>query len=146
MNELTIEVPGIPVPQGSMKAIKSPHAKFASVIATNKKQLDTWRGRVATAASLKWCRELLDGPVAVGMRFSFPRPKGHFGTGRNAGKLKDSAPTAPIGRKNDCDKLIRAILDALTGVVFQDDGQVVNIHAYKCYGDPPMAEIQVMEL
>jgi Holliday junction resolvase RusA-like endonuclease len=55
----------------------------------------------------------------------FPRPKSHYGTGRNAGKLKATAPTHNDG-KPDRDNLDKAILDAMTGIGFmRDDKQVV---------------------
>lgn len=37
--------------------------------------------------------------------------------------------------KPDTDKLIRSTLDALTGVAYDDDSQVVNISACKIYDD-----------
>ena len=39
-------------------------------------------------------------------------------------------------RRPDLDKLQRAVLDALTGVLFSDDGQVVQLAAVKQYGQP----------
>lgn len=36
--------------------------------------------------------------------------------------------------KPDLDKLIRAVLDALTGIAYTDDSQVVRILAQKSYG------------
>lgn len=56
----------------------------------------------------------------------FPRPKSHYGTGRNSGKLKVTAPTHNDG-KPDRDNLDKAILDAMTGIGFmRDDKQVVK--------------------
>ena len=53
------------------------------------------------------------------------RPKSHFGTGKNADKVKQSAPVFPATMP-DIDKLMRAILDGLTDAqVWLDDGQVV---------------------
>jgi Holliday junction resolvase RusA-like endonuclease len=43
----------------------------------------------------------------------------------------------------DLDKLIRAILDALTGVVWRDDGQVVDIVASKVYADTPGVDVVI---
>ena len=46
-------------------------------------------------------------------------------------------------KKPDLDKLIRAILDSLTGIVYKDDCQVWNIHASKVYSTEPGAKITV---
>jgi Holliday junction resolvase RusA-like endonuclease len=82
------------------------------------------------------------GPVTLRAVFIFPRPKTHFGTGRNAERVKESAPgwktTAP-----DLDKLVRALGDALTGVVFRDDAQIVDIAVTKIYGQTPGVTVRL---
>jgi Endodeoxyribonuclease RusA len=86
--------------------------------------------------------------VAVTLRFFTGRPAAHFGTGRNAGLLKDSAPAKPAKRP-DVDKWARQVLDAMTGVIYADDGQVVSLLAVKDFavGDgPPRTEIEVSVL
>jgi len=74
-----------------------------------------------------------------------PRPKYHFGTGRNAGKLKDNAvywcETTP-----DALKLTRSTEDALTGIAWKDDKQVVDLHVKKIYGERPGAIIRIIPL
>ena len=82
------------------------------------------------------------GPVDVTVGFHFPRPKSHYGTGKNAGHVKDSAPDHHITRP-DIDKLLRALLDGMTGVVFKDDSQVAEIVARKYYGETPAVYVQV---
>ena len=46
----------------------------------------------------------------------------------------------------DIDKLARCALDALTGIVFRDDAQIVDLHATKRYGEPERAELTIREL
>lgn len=79
---------------------------------------------------------MFSGPVSATIVFYMPRPKYHYGTGRNDGKLKESAPTF-CDKKPDLDKLIRSTLDAITmsGAV-TDDAQIVVINAVKLYADP----------
>jgi Holliday junction resolvase RusA-like endonuclease len=43
----------------------------------------------------------------------------------------------------DCSKLVRAVSDSLTGIVFFDDAQVVQIEATKYYELPERVEIEV---
>lgn len=76
--------------------------------------------------------------------FCMPRPKGHYGTGRNAGILKDSAPTWHTKRP-DLDNLIKFIMDSLggRGIYWKDDSQVCNIAAYKQYDEKPRVVIQI---
>jgi Holliday junction resolvase RusA-like endonuclease len=76
----------------------------------------------------------LEGALGVTITFVMPRNKGHFGSGANATVLKPSAPRWHTVRP-DVDKLSRAILDALGGLVWLDDSQVVQKHVTKRYAD-----------
>lgn len=116
-----------PAPQGS----KNPWGGEANP------RTKPWRAAVASEAAAVMQRldlEPLDAPVHMNVVFVFARPKGHFGTGRNAGSLKANAPTHKTG-KPDLDKLVRAIGDALTGVVVRDDSRFVSLRVSKVYTD-----------
>ncbi len=86
-----------------------------------------------------------DGPIAAGALFFLGRPHSHFGTGRNAGALRRFAPAAPTG-KPDLDNLLK-ILDALNGLAFEDDAQIVVVtHLAKAYAEPDAKPRSVFEL
>jgi Holliday junction resolvase RusA-like endonuclease len=110
-----------------------------------KEQLAAWRQDVARTARAAYDGKLLDGPLNVEMVFYRPRPKGHYGTGRNAGKLKSSAPLYPTGRPDRL-KLARAVEDALTGVLWRDDSQGVEGIVCKRWGEPARVEVVVESL
>ena len=131
---LELTVVGTPVPQGSKTFV--PTAAGGRAKESNEKALKPWRASVA-AAALDAMGELepLVGPLELRAIFVFPRPKAHFGTGRNAGRLKPSAPSI-VSTKPDLDKLVRAVGDALTGIVYRDDSQLAIVHAEKHYGTP----------
>lgn len=74
-----------------------------------------------------------EGPFEVAFVFYRLRPKGHFGSGRNAGVLKSSAPLHPSTRP-DALKLARAAEDALTGIVWADDAAIVDERLRKVWG------------
>lgn len=91
---------------------------------------------------------LVTGPVKLTLTFFVTRPQGHFGTGRNAGRLKDSAPSYPT-KKPDLTKLTRATEDALTKVIWKDDAQVVVQDTRKVFcteGQGPGVKIIIDEL
>lgn len=138
MTSIKFFVPGVPAPQGSVKSFTHP-ATGKIVSQPDNPRTKPWRGIVgmtALAALNDW--SLSREPFVVVLRFVFPRPKSHFGSGRNAETLKASAPAQPCGRGvPDIDKLIRAVLDALTGVIWFDDSQVAYVEAMKRYGDSP---------
>ena len=132
---------GQPVPQGSKKAIGR------NVIEIADARLRSWRHDVASAAYAEMgdTKPFLR-PVAIQLHFHFDRPRGHYGTGRNAERLKPSAPAVP-GVKPDLDKLIRSVLDAITGIVIRDDCLVVSLVSGKFYaqGRPPGLDCQVIQ-
>lgn len=149
MTELIIEVEGLPAPQGSKKAMKHKHADKIIMLESAGDRLKAWRQNVTlttrNAANLH-CWEVPRAAI-VNIHFRLPRPKKHFGTGRNVGVLKDSAPVAHV-IKPDADKLTRAVNDALTDAgVIQDDSTIVGLNVWKGYADvhPPGARISVMD-
>lgn len=46
-------------------------------------------------------------------------------------------------RKPDLDNLVKALKDALTGIVWKDDAQIVSLCARKTYGDRPAIYVKV---
>jgi Holliday junction resolvase RusA-like endonuclease len=137
---VTFTVPGAAAPKGSktLGTTKTgrPFARESS------KAVGPWQDRVAKAAADAMNgAELLTGELRLSVVFTLVRPKGHYGTGANAGTVKPSAPKYPTTTP-DLSKLVRAIEDALQGVVFRNDSLVVEIEAYKVYG--PTAQCQVV--
>lgn len=140
-------VVGKPEPQGSTQAFVPVHPKtkqpyrrpgggiVVNVTSDNPK-LKAWRERVKIAADTSaWIDDPVEGPVRVEVDFYLERPKGHMGTGRNAGAVRASAPPLPVVRP-DVDKLLRGVLDALTGLAWVDDSQVVEVAVRKRYAAP----------
>lgn len=133
----TFTVYGDAVPQGSKVRTQW------GVREANSK-LRPWRDCVAAEAGKVASGELLTGPILLELTFVRPRPKSHYGTGKNEGKLKDSAPQYPT-TKPDSLKLGRAVEDALTGILWRDDSQVCWHVIEKTYGTPARCEVQVTE-
>lgn len=77
-------------------------------------------------------KEPLEGPIFVHMVFYMPRPKGDYGTGKNSGILKASAADYHI-KKPDEDNLSKFVKDAMNGIVYRDDSQVVGAFTWKEY-------------
>lgn len=89
------------------------------------KKSPAWMDSVRYAAREAWGKDLLNCPVMLGAEFYFARNQGHFGSGRNAGVLKASAPEFHA-KSPDLSKLIRALEDAITGIIWVDDKLVVG--------------------
>ena len=128
----SITVLGPPIPQGSKR-----HVGRGIFIEANKKLPRYREDIVDTIIEDGWhTNPILTGPVSVKIGFYLPRPKTHYGTGKNAGVLKDNTPTYH-DKCGDIDKLCRAVLDAITiAGAWRDDGQVAELGASKYYGQP----------
>ena len=98
------------------------------------KKTKPWMALVSTYAKLAYSGLLLTCPVRVSIEFRFCRPKGHYGTGKNAAILKSSAPKYHTV-KPDTTKLFRSTEDAMAGIIFRDDSQVMHGPSEKVYVD-----------
>lgn len=130
--KIEFTVHGDPKPQGSKKAIKRRDGGV-SLVESAGGPLKEWRYAVAQkAAEVMGGESPWQGPLFVEMVFYLPRPKGHYGTGRNAGKLKPSAPEYH-DKRPDSDKLCRSVCDSLSKRVYHDDSQIVELTVTKNY-------------
>ena len=124
---IEFEVFGRPAPQGSKTIMRG------RLVETSK-YLPAWRKAIAEAATE--CNSetgfFSDQPLAVSVIFFLARPK----------SVKRKWPTVPP----DVDKLARAIGDSCTGILYNDDAQIVHLTVSKEYRDEPGAIIMIEEI
>src|SRR6516164_8960711 len=130
-NIIRFIVYGTPVPQGSMRAFL-PKGHTRPIVTGDNAKTKPWRQEVATTAMLfMGSNAIWEGPVWIHLDFFFERPK----------SLKKSAQRKIT--KPDVDKLCRGVLDALTGIIYKDDSQIVSCMASKHFGSPARCEVQI---
>lgn len=112
--DLDTFIPGKPAPQGSKRHVGR------GILVESSKAVGPWRTLVAWHVAQEWRDAPLDGPIAVRLEFVMPRPSG-----------TPKKVTPPAIKRPDVDKLQRAIFDAVTGVLWRDDSQVVDVCAIK---------------
>lgn len=142
--EIKFFVPGIPAPGGSKKAFYNPKTKKISVVDDCKRN-KPWRERVASFAYNHRPDNLIACAIDLSVDFIMPRPKSHYGVGRNCDKLKPSAPKF-CTKKPDATKLLRALEDALTGMIWRDDSQIVKQTVRKHWGEKPGALVKISKI
>ncbi len=127
---LSCWIPGRPRPQGALKTF----AVAGKAYGRHTDSTLSHRAHVISTLAAEWGREPLTGAVSVDVVFTFARPKSHYGTGRNADVVKESAPEEHTQRV-DGDKLARLLGDSLemAGVV-ADDCQIVEWRIRKLWG------------
>ncbi len=132
---LEFVVAGIPAPQGSKRAfVRGGRVSLVESCA----RVKPYRALVSLAASQARTEAPTRLPVGIAIAFVFVRPKSHY---TSKGELRAGAPSFP--GKPDVDKLCRAVLDALTGILYHDDAQVVSLSATKRYGVASMTAISL---
>lgn len=119
---------GVPAAQGSKTLVFKDRygrrLRRPRMIDTNKSALDKWRKGIAASAKAAGGPEatfLFTRDVRVVLEFHFRRPKAHY---LKNGSLGKSREVFCRPRRKDADKLARAVLDALTGVLYRDDRDV----------------------
>lgn len=138
--ELTVY--GNAEPAGSKRAFYRPKLGVRIVDANPKSR--EWKNLVTQEAG-KIANGLLEGPLRLEVVFWRARPMSHFGIGKNAGVLKAAAPAYPATRP-DATKLLRGVEDALTGVFYRDDAQIVHQVVGKRWGETAKVTIKVQEM
>jgi Holliday junction resolvase RusA-like endonuclease len=138
--EVSIVVPGAPIPKGRPRlSTINGHAR-AFTPAKTRRYEDLIRleaGRVMAG------REQLQGPTAVRIKAYMPMPQA-------LAKHKTKGPSAEAGvirplTKPDVDNMAK-VIDALNGIVWPDDNQVVELTVEKFYSARPRLELTACEL
>ena len=132
---ITFVAYGYPAPQGSKRHLGR------GILVESSLHVKPWRQDVKHAALAcvphDWDTTR---PMAISIVFRFKRPATHIGK-------KGVKPSAPehntSGRNGDLSKLVRSTEDALTGVTYDDDRQIVTMNVSKryCVGDEPQGAL-----
>jgi crossover junction endodeoxyribonuclease RusA len=124
---MIFSVAGLPIPQGSLKMMNG------NIVHVKDKELRAWRTDVGNTAKNCGVQVIEKNRGAIiDLMFCMPKPS----------SVKRSIPST----RPDLDKLIRAVLDALTGIAYVDDGQVVAITASKIYSNYIGVKIGIEEI
>lgn len=140
---LSFRVAGSPVAQGNKTiggrrarvhgqlAVLNPYLVEQSDMGTKKHpkggRLRRWRAKVATVARIAWLEQFGAAPpwdcaCVLSIEFVFQRPAGDW---LSPGQLRAGARAHP-DVKPDLSKVLRAVEDALSGIVYTDDARVVR--------------------
>lgn len=157
MTEIRFFVPGLPAPGGSKSAFVPTNRKtgepyrkngriIVNVVDSGGQRTKNWRQDVS-AAAMQAMKQAdlapLAGPIELELQFLMPRPKSHF---RSDGlTLKPSAPSCHVIRPDRL-KLARSTEDAMTGICYRDDAQIVSGAIEKAYSDRSGAWIIIKSL
>ena len=133
--QISFVVPGKPVPMARPRVTM--HGTYTP------KRCRDYKAAVALAAKKEMAGlKLMEGAVACFIKLGYGAPQSWTKAKREAASENS---IRPIGRNTgDADNHAKAIMDALTGIVWRDDSQVVCLTVEKWFGYE-CAEVTVME-
>ena len=136
--EIEFVIPGDPVPQGRPRA--SSRGGFTRMYDPPASR--EYKKLVKVYASKNRPNKLIEGYVEVEMHI-YKRTLKSFSK-----KKKIDAENKKIRPKTkpDADNYAKGILDAMKGIIWQDDGQVTDLIARKYYSERPRVEVLIKEI
>jgi crossover junction endodeoxyribonuclease RusA len=135
--DITFFVAGIPAPKGSLKAFPIRHkdGRMSSILTNANSKTKPWEDSIKLVAMGNAPTTPSINAISIDCTFKMLRPK----------SVRPSKRLHCITRP-DLDKLLRTVLDALTGIFFADDSQVISLVAGKEYSDSCGVEIKIKEI
>lgn len=136
--EIRIVIPGEPVPQARPR-----FARRGNFVQTyDEPKSKRYKEHVASSAVQIKPKELMQGPLEVEVLIYRKTLKSFS---KKKAEQAEAKALRPI-TKPDVDNYAKGIIDALKGIVWQDDGQVVRLITEKFYSSEPRAEVIVRHL
>lgn len=115
------------------------------VVAYEKKEMKAWRVECSRLIKENFgTGELIEGPLKIDATFYIHPPK--YISSKKKLKEKLEAEEIFCSKKPDIDNYLKALLDSMTGIVFKDDGQVVECKTRKLYSLKPRIEFSIKEI
>ena len=134
---ITVVIPGIPVAQGRGRAVRM----GSGVRVIDPKKSRSWKGMAQVhMLAARRSAKVLEGPLAVTIKAFWPCV---------APLKRTPRPACWRPKRPDADNVAKACLDAAQGVLFHDDGQVVDLRIQKWHaaqGDSARVEMTVTEI
>ena len=135
--EMNYVVEGTPVGKGRPKFAR--RGKFVSTYTPTKTR--TYEDTIKVAARRAMTIEPLQTPVTVFVYISVPIPASYSKKRKQACLSGFEKPM----KKPDIDNVSKCFLDAMNGIVYLDDVQVISLHMTKVYNTVGMVEVLVRE-
>ena len=139
MTAVSFTVPGQPVAKGRPKFAR----QGGFVRAYTPEKTANYETLVKLAAGEAMAGESpLQGPLSLMLRLYVQIPKST--TKRDRARIEAGGfyPT----KKPDVDNVLKTVTDAMNGIVYGDDAQIVTVTVTKAYADTPRAEVWVSQI
>lgn len=139
---LDFTIPGQPVAQGRPRATTMGKGRNKKIMMYDPKESKEYKRYAALIAKQHAPKTPFTEQLSVVLKIYRQIPKS---TTKKDRALFLAGIKRPV-TKPDTDNYTKAVLDALNGIIWQDDSQIVDIYASKYYSDNPRVEILVKDI
>jgi Holliday junction resolvase RusA-like endonuclease len=139
MMQIIFDVAGDPKGKGRPRF--SRFGKFTKVY-TDQQTLDYETAIGFSAAHAMGSSQPIETPVAVFLYIRLPIPQSYSKKRSEACLNGSEHPT----KKPDIDNVAKAYLDAMNGIVYKDDTQVIQLHVNKVYALESGVDVMIKEI
>lgn len=136
--QIEFTIPGEPIPQARPRASR----QRGRVVMYDPPKSRDYKQYVALIARQYAPKKLYEGELDVHLKIYRPIPKS---TTKKNRALKNAGIKRPIVRP-DNSNYAKGIEDALNGIIYKDDSQIVDLKVSKFYSDDPRVEVKIREL
>lgn len=140
---IEITIPGVPVAQARPRAGKINRGRRrGQTVVYDPEESKNYKTYVSLIAKQHAPKTLLEGNLKAVIKFYRQIPKSTTKKDRIEYLAGIQRPIV----KPDIDNYSKGVLDALNGIIYQDDSQIVSLQADKFYSDDPRVELVIYEM
>lgn len=132
---ISFTIPGNPVAQGRPRA----SIQRGKIHMRDPDKSRAYKQHVALVARQNAPKKPIEAPVSVIIRIHRPIPASMTKKLREAVKQGIHRPIV----KPDCSNIAKGIEDAMNGIIYKDDSQIVDLTINKYYSDNPRVEVEI---
>ncbi|WP_079708105.1 RusA family crossover junction endodeoxyribonuclease [Paraliobacillus ryukyuensis] len=132
-------IPGEPVAQGRPRAGKT---KYGKTVLYDPRKSKNYKQYIKLVASQHVPHKQIEGQISMHLKIYRQIPKSMTKKLRKASIDEIHRPTT----KPDCSNIAKGIEDALNGMIYKDDSQIVDLHVSKFYSENPRVEVEIKVL
>lgn len=138
---LTLKVPGPPV--GKQRARTFTHRQSGRIVSMTPRKTATQESYIKALFVHKYPGHVpFVGALELELVISLPIPKSASKTRAKDMRWQRVLPV----KKPDCSNVLKLVEDALNGLAYKDDAQIVDEHVTKQYSDTPGVEVKIIEI
>ncbi|GAA5417963.1 hypothetical protein Pryu01_03041 [Paraliobacillus ryukyuensis] len=132
-------IPGEPVAQGRPRAGKT---KYGKTVLYDPSKSKNYKQYIKLVASQHVPVKQIEGQISMRLKIYRQIPKSMTKKLRKASIDEIHRPTT----KPDCSNIAKGIEDALNGMIYKDDSQIVDLRVSKYYSENPRVEVEIKVL